>query len=66
MLEQGRRGVLVPEVLFDVAISGESRIGSSWLPSFMYKIPWWAIGWRPRAIRKYEEARKVIARKHNL
>lgn len=66
MLEQGKSGVLVPEVLFYVNIDGASRIGSSWLPSFMYKIPWRLIGFKPTVIRKYEEARAVIAQKHHL
>lgn len=66
MLEAGKYGVLVPEVLFSVEISGASRIGSSWLPSFMYKIPWSFVGWRPMQIKKYEQARDILRAKHQL
>ncbi len=66
MVAQGRKGVLVNEVLCNVQISGESRIGSSWLPSFLYKIPWQIFGWMPRRIKKYEAARRVICKKHKL
>ncbi len=66
MLKAGQRGVLVPKILFSVSIDGKSRIGSSWLPSFMYKIPWRLLGFKPKAIKKYQQARLVIVRKHNL
>lgn len=66
MIEQGKRAVLVPEVLFSVKIHGASRTGSSWLPSFMYKIPWHLIGWRPLQIQKYEDAREILKSKHHL
>lgn len=66
MLEQGKRGVLVDEVLLSVRVSGESRIGSSWLPSFLYKIPWNSIGWAPKQIQKYRAARDIISKKHKL
>ncbi len=66
MLEQDHVGVMIPDVLYDVRVIGESRIGSAWLPSFVYKIPWHLIGWKPRRVRKYEEARSVIMKKHRL
>ncbi len=64
MLEQGHIGVWVPEFLFTIK---PRRTGySSWLPSFMYKIPWELLGWAPKAIKKYNEALKVIKEKHHL
>src|SRR3989338_952523 len=60
MLSAGKTGILVPDVLCDVAIDGKSRIGSSWLPRFLYHIPWDRLGWMPRAIKRYHEAREVI------
>lgn len=66
MLEQGKTGVLVPETLFQVGIDGASRIGSSWLPSFVYRFPWSGLGWKPRRVQKYEEAREIIKQKHHL
>lgn len=66
MVKNGKVGILVPEILFNVEISGESRIGSSWIPSFFYRLPWGIIGWRPKAIKKYEDARTIIAQKHSI
>jgi len=66
MLEHGKVGVLVPETLFSVGIDGASRIGSSWLPAFVYRLPWSRLGWKPRRVQKYEDARKIILQKHKL
>lgn len=66
MLEKGRVGVLVPGVWFSVMISGESRIGSSWLPSFVYRLPWTAMKWKPKRVKKYEDARAIMVKKHQL
>jgi len=64
MLEQGHTGVWIQEILFDVIDTKATM--SRWLPSFMYKIPWGKIGWAPKAIRKYNEALKIIKEKHHL
>jgi hypothetical protein len=53
-------------VWFSVLIDGESRIGSSWLPSFVYRLPWKWLGWKPKRVQKYEDARKMIVQKHRL
>lgn len=66
MLEQGKRGVLVPGVLFRCLIEGKSRIGSSWLPSFVYHLPWQYLPFKPERVSKYEAAHKIIAEKHSL
>ena len=66
MLASGKRGVLVTELLFEVEVDGDSRIGSSWMPSFVYKVPWGMIGWAPPQVRKYEDARRIIMKKHGL
>ncbi len=66
MLAQGRRGVLVKETLFHCVIDGESRIGSAWLPSFVYRLPWDMLPWVPSRVAKYEAAREVIKEKHKL
>ncbi len=60
LLENNKTGVFVPEVLYGVRVSG--RIGiSSWLPSFIYRLPW-----KTTQVKKYEAAREIIARKHGL
>jgi glycosyltransferase involved in cell wall biosynthesis len=65
MLEQGKVGVWVPETLFRFRDARRKGI-SSWLPSFMYAIPWKRLGWMPRRVREYETAAEVIRRKHRL
>lgn len=63
MLEQGKRGVAVRDVLFKVRIT---RIGiSSWRPKLWYKI-WPIFGWQPKSYSNYSNAKEVIIRKHNL
>lgn len=66
MLAAGHVGTFVDEELFQV-IDRSDRPGiSQWRPSFLYRIPWRALGWRPTSVRKYDDARAVIARKHHL
>ncbi len=57
MLEQGKTGIFVPEILF-YAQPGKGT--SRWLPKFFYKIPWL------KEVQKYNEARGVIVKKHGL
>jgi glycosyltransferase involved in cell wall biosynthesis len=66
MVENGGKGVLIDEVLFTVLTDGPSRIGSQWLPSMLYEIPWPILGYTPKAIQKYEAAKKLLLSKHNL
>lgn len=66
MAAAGKSGVLVPGTLFHCRIEGASRIGSSWLPSFVYRLPWSKLPWVPRRVAKYEAARDVIVKKHQL
>ncbi len=65
MLEKGYVGTLVPGTWFRVHVDGESRIGSSWLPSFVYQLPWQLIGWMPERVKRYTDARAAIAQKHH-
>ena len=67
MLEAGRRGVYVPEVLFRARVTRRGM--STWRPRVWYWF-WrrWspAIGWAPRACLAYEDARARIRAKHHL
>lgn len=65
MLEKGKIGVWVPEVLNSVRVR-KSGISSRWFPRWLHWIPWHLIGWTPPAIRKYKEAVQVIKKKHGL
>lgn len=60
MLEKNKTGVFVPEILYKKITWGRKGI-SSWLPSFMFKIPW-----KIKAVQNYELARQVILQKHKL
>lgn len=64
MLENGDRGVWVPEVLCRVLT--KRRNISSWMPKLVYRIPWKRLGWMPKRIRDYEAAAAVIRAKHHL
>jgi glycosyltransferase involved in cell wall biosynthesis len=66
MLEQGKRGVMIPDELFYAEIHGASRIGSAWLPKIAYAIPWDRIGFMPKRIARYRAARDIIVKKHRL
>ncbi len=66
MVLQGKKAFYLPEILFSITIHGTSRIGSSWLPSFLYRFPWSILGWKPRQLRKYFEARDILFNKHGL
>lgn len=60
ILEQGRMGIWLDKILFKVAVSG-SQTMSSWLPSFAYKL----FPFLP-SVKKYNQAKAVILKKHNL
>lgn len=63
LLEKNKTGIYVPEILFTNETGGTM---STWLPSFAYHAPWkWLPSIRSR-VKKYEQARAVIAQKHHL
>lgn len=66
MLEKGKIGVAVDEPLFRVHnVKGRKGI-SNWLPSVVYRLPWQMIGWKPSALKAYDDAREIIVKKHAL
>lgn len=64
MLEQGKRGMWIPETLFSVTPrkNGISR----WAPRWLFWIPWHWFHWAPERVRSYQNALAVIKKKHNL
>ena len=64
MLGQGKCGVFVDQVLFHAAVDQQAL--SKWMPKIAYNIPWKLIGWKPKRIKQYEEAKEIINNKHNL
>ncbi len=59
MVENGKNGVFIPEVLKQMVVNKKGM--SSWLPSFVYKLPF-----KISAVKKYETAREVVLKKHKL
>jgi len=60
MLENKKTGVLAPEVLYKKIVRGRKGI-SSWLPGFVFKLPW-----KIEKVKEYEKAREIILKKHGL
>ncbi len=62
LLGQNKTGIFIPEVLFTKLTGERDEIKiSSWLPSFMYKLPW-----KNKNMASYEMAKKKIFEKHGL
>ncbi len=60
LAKQNKTGVCVPQVLFKKIVRG--RIGySSWLPSFVYRLPWLS-----NKVKKYTDAKEIIMKKHKI
>lgn len=66
MLEQGHKGIRVAEELFHIEDAPGRHGISQWHPSFLYKIPWAFLGWSPRSLRQFFEAKKIVQQKHGL
>lgn len=67
MLKNKHIGFHLPEILFK-ALPRKQGL-SSWLPSFVYKIPWRIFPFKffvPQAIKKYQEGMRIIKEKHQL
>ncbi|HTK05509.1 MAG TPA: glycosyltransferase family A protein [Candidatus Eisenbacteria bacterium] len=64
MLEQGHKGVWVPEYLFQ-CLPHQGGI-SLWVPKIFNAIPWRKLGIRMKNLEKLEEARRVMKEKHHL
>lgn len=66
MMKEGHIGIFIDEELFHV-IDARGRINiSKWRPKIFYRFPWKFFGWMPKSVRLYEEAKRVIVRKHGL
>jgi len=63
MTERGSKGIWIDRYLFTLKGRG---VMSSWLPRFVYQIPWPLFGWTPKTIKKYNAARSILERKHGL
>lgn len=63
LAERGFKGKRIPKVLFKVKRSG--RI-SSWLPKLTYKIPWRKMGIDFERVKRYNEAKEIVFKKHQI
>lgn len=64
LVEQGKKGYYVQKILFTVLPHKEGM--SSWLPSFAYHSPWKYLPGIHKRVKQYEQAKKVIIKKHAL
>jgi len=64
IVEQGGLGKYISEVLFNIIDTNGSI--STWLPKFMYKLSWPILGFTPKVLKTYFQARDVIIQKHKL
>jgi hypothetical protein len=62
MAERESYGVRIERCLFSVKPRATGM--SSWLPSFVHRLPWPIFGWLPKEIKKYRAAEKIIRDKH--
>ncbi|MFH1433283.1 MAG: glycosyltransferase family A protein, partial [Candidatus Uhrbacteria bacterium] len=62
MMANGYQGTFVPKLIFEAQVDSKEAL-SKWLPAFAYKIPWQYVGWKPKRIRDYEEAKRIIKEK---
>lgn len=65
IVQQGGVGIGIDKPLFTVQKHKEDTM-SKWLPSILYVVPWPILGFTPKSIKKYNQAREVIVRKHHL
>ncbi len=66
MLAAGHTGTFVDAELFRVVEAPNRRGISQWRPSVFYRIPWHWFGWMLPSVRRYNEARAAILKKHGL
>lgn len=60
LLEKNKVGIFIKKVLYKKITAG--RVGySSWLPSFMYRLPW-----KSKKVKEYETAKEILIKKHHL
>ena len=64
MMESGRIGTYIPEILFTVKPRKSGMSG--WLPSVAYKIPWKKLGIKIKRLETFREAEEIIRKKHSL
>lgn len=65
MLAKGKKGLGLKKIYYKIIKPKQGHI-STWLPSFLYTLPWPIIGWTPKVIKDYFAAKKIIQIKHNL
>lgn len=60
MMEKGHNGIWLDKILYKINVTGAQSM-SHWLPALAYKY----LPFLP-AVKKYNEAKKIIYKKHNL
>lgn len=63
LAKQGMKGIWIPEPLFRIRTGGSM---SRWMPKVFYKIKWPILGYTPRQMIRYHDAKEIIKKKHGL
>lgn len=63
LAEQKKQGIWIPEYLFRILPQGTM---SNWLPAFSYKFPWKYLPFFAKKVRFYEEAKRIVQKKHGI
>lgn len=66
LLERGKIGVYVPEILYQVKKDSSGKRISFWIPSPIIKFPWKLIGWKPKIVKQHDESKIIVLKKHSL
>ncbi|MFA5880338.1 MAG: glycosyltransferase family A protein [Candidatus Margulisiibacteriota bacterium] len=65
LLANNKYGKGINEVLYKI-INPRAGHMSTWLPKFVYKLPWPIFGFIPKILDEYFQAKEIIKTKHNL
>lgn len=64
LAENNYFGIGINKILFKIIDTHGTM--SRWYPKFFYKINWPVLGFTPKMIKKYYQAKEIIKAKHNL
>lgn len=65
LMAKDKIGSNLSEVLYQIIKPSAGHM-STWLPKFIYDLPWPIFGHTPKIIQNYRQAKKIIYQKHNF
>jgi len=64
LAHSGQKGAWISQALY--RIKPRCNGMSKWLPSFVQHLPWELIGWMPKTVREYREAKRIVQEKNGI